>query len=349
MKNNQIQQSNLDFVTSMYLSGATQADVIETITNAHNLPNSISKFLHNKEKVSDMFVGYNSNYYKMADELGINVGIVWNYLKLYNIPTAETAPESMLYKMLDNMGIINYKVDDTSTIKDIKLSVYLPDFKLAIEVNSIYLNSDKFKLRNYHLDKHNKCNSAGVQLLQFWDLEILNTPLLVESLIMDVIGKNVHTIPLNGCTVVKCKEYRAKMFLLENNIQRYAKAQLNYGLEYNGELVSVMTFAEPRFNKQYDWELVRLCNKLSTSVEGSHDMLLSNFKQEHSGSIITYSHMGYSSSTIYNQLGFILDCTTKPSVVHVHGNKMYRRGSNKANLENTITCYNSGNFRYIMN
>ena len=345
----QIKETMLDTYGYEHITKAP--DYADTVTgnNQHTLPIATREFLYNKEKMEDMYDDYNFNHYKMAGALDISVSCMWNYLKRHDIPNIKiSAPELAIHKMLDGMGITNYVIGDRTIIKPLELDVYLPDYNIAIEVNGMYWHSDKFKPRNYHLDKTEKCDAMGVQVLHFWDLEIMNTPHLVESLIRDVLDRNTTDLWASDCSLVECSEQRAKDFLIANNIQQYAIAQLNYALEYNGDIVSIMTFAKSRFNINYEWEMVRLCNKLNTSIIGAKPRLMAQFRQEHKGSLITYTHRGYSSGAIYKKLGFTLDGTTNPSVVYAYGGEIYRRGSPKANLENTITCYNSGNFRYIM-
>lgn len=64
-------------------------------------------------------------------------------------------------------------------------------------------------------------------------------------------------------------------FLNENHIQGMVGSSVNIGLYYNNELVSLMTFGKKRLalgNKKSnndEYELIRFCNKLNTSVVGA--------------------------------------------------------------------------------
>ena len=100
-----------------------------------------------------------------------------------------------------------------------------------------------------------------------------------------------------------CKEVRN--FLDENHLQGACTSKINLGLFYNDELVEVMTFSKPRFNKNYDYELLRLCSKKYISVIGGASKLFKYFITNHSGcSVISYANRRFSNGNIYRQLGF---------------------------------------------
>ena len=50
------------------------------------------------------------------------------------------------------------------------------------------------------------------------------------------------------------------------------------GLIHEGELVQIMTFGKPRYNKNYQWELLRLCTNSDYNVLGGASKLFKNFK-----------------------------------------------------------------------
>lgn len=56
------------------------------------------------------------------------------------------------------------------------------------------------------------------------------------------------------------------------------KSSVKLGLEYNDDIVAIMTFAKSRFNKGYNWELTRFCVKGGISVVGGFSRLLKAFR-----------------------------------------------------------------------
>ena len=93
-------------------------------------------------------------------------------------------------------------------------------------------------------------------------------------------------------------------FLQENHYQGYIPSTINYGLFDGDELIIDMTFGVPRFNKRYDWELLRLCTKKDCIVHGGASRLWKHFLEENVGSIISYCNESKFSGNVYNELGF---------------------------------------------
>ena len=80
------------------------------------------------------------------------------------------------------------------------------------------------------------------------------------------------------CTIEKVDQYTANCFLRMYHLQGAARGQTKcYGLYYNGQLVSVMTFGKPRYNKNYEWELIRLCYHPEVRVTGGSEKMWKHF------------------------------------------------------------------------
>ena len=82
----------------------------------------------------------------------------------------------------------------------------------------------------------------------------------------------------------------------------------------NDELVELMTFGKPRYNKNYQWELLRLCTNSDYRVVGGASKLFKYFlKSYHPISIISYCDLAKFSGKIYKTLGFKHLRTNEPS------------------------------------
>ena len=94
-----------------------------------------------------------------------------------------------------------------------------------------------------------------------------------------------------NCIVQQINESEAKDFLLINHKQKYARAKVYYGLFYNDELVQLMSFGKPRFNKNYQWEIIRDCSKKNCQIIGGASKLWKFFlKNNGCHSCICYSY-----------------------------------------------------------
>lgn len=75
-----------------------------------------------------------------------------------------------------------------------------------------------------------------------------------------------------------------------------------------------MTFGKPRYNKNYQWELLRLCTDVNYRVVGGTERLFKNFKINYSPeSIISYCDSSKFIGNIYIKLGFKLVNDGRPS------------------------------------
>lgn len=196
-----------------------------------------------------------------------------------------------------------------------ELDIYLPEQRLAIEYNGVYWHTAKFVDKRYHLDKTEGCEVQGITLFHIFenidDLDIW------KSMILARLGK-ARRISARKCELRALRYRDVRDFLAENHLQGSAVSSVQYGLFYEGELVEVMTFAKPRFAKQYDFELVRLCTKKGMVVVGGASRLWTAFRREHpTASVISYANRRFSQGKVYRTLGFSLVKTTAPNYVYV--------------------------------
>ena len=112
----------------------------------------------------------------------------------------------------------------------------------------------------------------------------------------------------------------------ENHLQGKDTSSIRYGLFFDNELVSVMTFGKPRFNKNYDFELIRFASKLGFQVVGAFGKLLKHFTINFPDkSIISYADRRYSKGKVYLSNGFDLTNASKPNYFYVRGIEKYNR------------------------
>ena len=127
-------------------------------------------------------------------------------------------------------------------------------------------------------------------------------------------------------TDVPTKE--ALKFCQQNHIQGRGQAKISYGLFYEYELVSVMTFSKPSLSKSgkdYDWELNRFCSIPNTVVVGGANRLFKRFCSEHKGKIISFCDLRWGTGNVYEKLGMTLDKTTRPNYYYIGSHTKYER------------------------
>ena len=93
-------------------------------------------------------------------------------------------------------------------------------------------------------------------------------------------------------------------FLDKYHYQGYIASKVCRGLYSGDELLCLMSFGTPRYNKKYHWELLRLCTKDDCQVYGGASKLLKDFRNSYSGSIISYCNKSKFSGKVYESIGF---------------------------------------------
>ena len=217
------------------------------------------------------------------------------------------------------------KVSNTrKVLGGLEIDIYSPRHKLGIEYDGLYWHSTAVQEDpNYHIKKLNLAESKGITLYNIF--ETIDNLDIWKSMILARLGM-ARRIPARKCELRSLNYRDVKEFLAENHLQGSAVSSVQYGLFHAGELVEVMTFAKPRFAKQYNFELVRLCTKKGIVVVGGASKLWTAFRLEHPrASVISYANRRFSQGKVYRTLGFSLVKTTAPNYVYVRQDEVVTR------------------------
>ena len=85
-------------------------------------------------------------------------------------------------------------------------------------------------------------------------------------------------------------------------------------MTYKNQIVSLVTFGKPRYNKNYEYEFLRFCNDSQYSVFGGTNKLFNYFIEKYRpNSIISYSDRAKFEGKFFNNLGFVKEKETKPA------------------------------------
>lgn len=126
---------------------------------------------------------------------------------------------------------------------------------------------------------------------------------IVQSRLKNLLHcQSMQRIYARKCVVRSVEHNVAVEFLDKNHMQGACQSKYQYGLYYNDELVSIMTFGKSRFKKEF--ELTRFCNKLNVTVVGGASKLLRHFLQDHVEieEIISYADRRLSTGNLYDKL-----------------------------------------------
>lgn len=236
-------------------------------------------------------------------------------------PCTKLQPIQAMYSSLElwirsilNEHHIKYESNVRTLLDGKELDVYIPSKHIAIECNGIYWHSTTIKSSQYHKDKFKNCLKNNIQLLTFWEDQIINKPAIVESVLLSKLGIYERRIGARKCKAREITNKESRRFLQFNHIQGPTNAKICIGLFYNDKLEGVMTFngrtklSGSKTINPDEWELTRFCTSLNTQIIGAADKLLSYFiKHYNPHKIISFSSNDISVGELYKKLGFTTD------------------------------------------
>lgn len=302
-------------------------------------------------------------------EAHMNNGIVpiCRHCHPYITETGVSEEEKDLRAFIESIykGMIIY--NDRGILRGSEIDIYIPRKNLAIEFDGVYWHTEeRGKDKFYHLKKSIECNSKGIRLIHIFSDEWEQKKEIVCSIIKSALGIYDEVIYARDCEVATNKNVHK--FLNENHLQGACNSSAKYSLVYKGEIVSVLTLSSSRFNKGYDWEILRFANKLNTRVVGGFTRLLSHFRRDYKGSIITYSDRRLFTGDVYRKNGFKEELPTEPNYFYTKGyERLPRQAFQKHKLilqypeyenltEKQITqilgyyrIYDCGNWKFTLN
>ena len=278
--------------------------------------------------------------------------------------------------LLKNFIKDNYKnlilENDKNVIKPYELDIYLPELKMAFEFNGLYWHNELYKNNNYHLNKTKECEKQGIQLIQIYEDDWVYKQNVIKSIILNKLDRINNKIYARKCKIEEIYDNKlVGEFLEKNHIQGFIGSRVKIGLFYDDELVSLMTFGNRRVamgkksTNKNEYELLRFCNKLNTSVVGGASKLFGYFVKKYDPSeITTYADRSISQGKLYKTLGFDFVSKTDPNYYYIINDIRYHRfnfrkdilvkegyDSNKTEHQimlerNIYRIYDSGNLKF---
>lgn len=222
-----------------------------------------------------------------------------------------------------------------------EIDIYLPELNLAIEFDGLYWHTEyKGKHKNYHLYKTEICEKNDIQLLHIFQNEWLQKKEIVKSILLSKIGVSKNRFYARHGSIAVIDAKTSNLFLENNHLQGKDSSSIRLALYYKGEIVNILTLGKSRFNKNYDYEIFRFCNKLNYNVVGGFSKLLSYFFKNYScKSLITYADRRYSNGDLYFKNGFKLLDYSKPNYfytkdhINLESRQKYQKHKLKAKLQ----------------
>lgn len=180
------------------------------------------------------------------------------------------------------------------------------DFKvndILVEINPTATHNSTWGIyskegleKNYHKTKTSIANTNELRCIHVFDWDDPSKIISMLSTKEVVFGRN--------CIIKEVPVEKTAEFLATYHIQGYARDKIRIGLYYEDKLVSLMTFGKPRYNKNYQYELIRYCNAEFNVIGGAEKLFKYFVANYRPSSIISYCDLSKFSGQVYEKLGF---------------------------------------------
>jgi len=199
-----------------------------------------------------------------------------------------------------------------------EVDVYCEGKKIAFECNGLYWHSaEHFQSQNKEANKdylkYELFKSNGIRIYSIMEDEWIHKPDIVKSRIKNIFGLTDRRIYARKCITRLIDRNLVRDFCELNHIQGYHGCSMAYGLIYEDELVSVMTFTNSNITRKLKntWEISRFCSLLNTSVIGGAGKLFTRFLDDVKPElVVSYADTRWSDGNLYKQLGFTFEHQT---------------------------------------
>lgn len=258
---------------------------------------------------------------------------------------------------------------------------YSFDFKVGnvlLEINPTYTHNSTYsttigkmminpKEQDYHYNKTKLAIDNGYRCIHIWDWD--DEDKIIQSLLPRKVlyARNLQLKEVNlEDTAVFLNQYHLQNSCLGQDIR--------LGLYSGDELIEVMTFGKSRYNKNYEYEILRLCTKNQYNVVGGAEKLFSYFISKYDPkSIISYCDDSKFSGNVYIKLGMRQKGNNNPSkhwfnprtgrhitdnllrqrgYSQLHNDKEHKKGENNETLmleAGYLEIYDCGQSTYVWN
>ena len=265
----------------------------------------------------------------LATLLGVSETTILNFHHMYQLDIIKcnsSSYENELSEWLNGLGITHVRGNRTICSPQ-EIDIYIPTYNLAIEFDGLYWHSENMgKDKNYHLNKTKKCLDSNITLLHIFEDEWLSNKEVCKSIIKSYCHGITTKIPARKCVIKELSNKDCRDFLNNNHLQGKVNASLSIGLFFNDDLVSLLTFGKPRYNKNIQWELLRLATKIDIVVQGGSAKLWNYFIETYKPiSVVSYCDRRWFLGNIYQSLSFEKKAEAKPTYWYTNFNKRFHR------------------------
>lgn len=275
---------------------------VGSINTKHSICRSCVQKIAVAKREETCLERYGARYYVQSEE-----GIKSQHVRV-------SSKNKKAKEILESIGL---DVETEFVLDNYSYDLHIIGTNILIEIdptsthNSFHNHYDNHDIDpNYHITKSISAEENGFRCIHVFDWEDM-------KMILNMFAPKTKLYARKCKLVENIDEQKLKSFLAENHIQGSCRGQsIRVGLEFNGELVQVMTFGKPRYNKKFSWELLRLCSKNEYLIVGGSNKLFNYCIEKYRlSNIISYCDVSKFKGNVYENLGFQLSAQSSPQPI----------------------------------
>ena len=267
-----------------------------------------------------------THVFDLSMKLGISQSTLNKYINKYRLRHLFTYVKSSYEIELNDIYTNLFESNNKKILSPYEIDLYNDDKHIGIEFNGNYWHGEKIKNKRYHQQKSLLAEDKDIFIYHIFEYEWNTKKKQILNQLNNLLGINEHKIYARKCIIKEVDNTEKRQFLWINHLQGDDSSSIRLGLYYENELVSLMTFVKPRFNKKYQWELSRFCSKANCNVIGGASKLFKYFINNYKPvSIISYSNIAHTRGNLYKTLGMTLQGISEPNYVWSDGHTTLSR------------------------
>lgn len=255
-------------------------------------------------------------------------------MERYSVPYSCLLPEAQnkRTKSSINYKFLQYLIDKGIPISENDMEFHIgkrsydfiiPDTNILLELNPTYTHNSLWNhftghgiSTDYHHMKTKLAEDNGYRCIHIWDWDDWDN---IIDMIID--STNSNKIYARKCKILIMESDEqiktASSFVKQNHMQHDARGSILYvGLIYDDQLVQVISMSRSRYDKHYDYEILRMCSKKGYHIIGGSSRLLTYVKNYlDTDSIISYCDAAKFTGTVYRKMGMIHIRDTAPNKI----------------------------------
>jgi very-short-patch-repair endonuclease len=263
---------------------------------------------------------------ELADKFGVNKSTIIRKIHAHGI--ISYLKSSYLEKEMEQFLIsldISFDMNTRKMISPLELDFYLPDYKIAIEMNGDYWHSDNKRTdKKYHYNKWERCNSQDISLIQILETDWNTNQDKIKKMIASRLHKKSSVKGARKCTIGLITGSAANAFLTRHHMQGKTASSFCYGA-FDEYLIlrAVMTFGYTRGSKaQRNFELKRWVTDNIHSYPGLFSKTFKFAQQDLDfNTVVSFSMNDWFDGNMYAKAGFELDMIQQPSYKYLWDDK----------------------------